>query len=214
LPGQIRLEEIKPRVTPVDELVRVEVSERGSVQPRHLLVSKTMESVAASRLVEFLRGESDIFAWDAGDIGRVSPELIVHKLNVDLTRMPVKQRRRQFAPSRQEAISEEVSRLLGTGFIREVLYPEWLANVVLVEKANGKWRMCVDFTDLNKACPKDCYPLPRIDQLVDATSGHEVLSFLDAFSGYHQIQMAVEDQEKTAFITAQGTYCYNVMPFD
>ena len=99
------------------------------------------------------------------------------------------------------------------GFIREVYYPEWLANVVLVKKANGKWRMCVDFTDLNKACPKDSFPLPRIDQLVDSTAGHKLLTFMDAFSGYNQIRMAKEDQEKIAFITSQGLYCYKVMPF-
>ena len=74
------------------------------------------------------------------------------------------------------------------GFIREVYYPNWLANVVLVKKANGKWRMCVDFTDLNKACPKDNFPLPRIDQLVDSTAGHKLLTFMDAFSGYNQIK--------------------------
>uniref|UniRef100_A0A2N9EHN4 Uncharacterized protein n=1 Tax=Fagus sylvatica TaxID=28930 RepID=A0A2N9EHN4_FAGSY len=99
------------------------------------------------------------------------------------------------------------------GFIREVYYPEWLANVVMVKKPNGKWRMCVDFTDLNKACPKDSYPLPRIDQLVDSTAGHKLLSFMDAFSGYNQIRMEEEDQEKTAFITSRGLFCYKVMPF-
>ena len=99
------------------------------------------------------------------------------------------------------------------GFIREVYYPEWLTNVVLVKKANGKWRVCVDFTDLNKACPKDSFPLPRIDQLVDSTAGHKLLTFMDACSGYNQIKMADEDQEKTAFITSQGLYCYKVMPF-
>ena len=99
------------------------------------------------------------------------------------------------------------------GFIREVYYPEWLTNVVLVKKANGKWRMCVDFTDLNKACPKDSFPLPRIDQLVDSTAGHKLLTFMDAFSGYNQIRMAEEDQDKTTFITSQGLYCYKVMPF-
>jgi len=98
-------------------------------------------------------------------------------------------------------------------FIREVDYPEWLANVVLVKKSNGKWRMCVDFTDLNKACPKDSFPLPRIDLLVDSTSGHELLSFMDAFSGYNQIYMEEADQEKTAFITDRGLYCYKMMPF-
>ena len=102
---------------------------------------------------------------------------------------------------------------MATGLIREVYYPEWLANVVLVKKANGKWRMCVDFTDLNKACPKDSFPLPRIDQLVDSTAEHKLLMFMDIFSGYNQIRMAEEDQEKIAFITSQGLYCYKVMPF-
>ena len=86
---------------------------------------------------------------------------------------------------KQAAIEAEVQKLLEAGFIREEKYPTWLANVVLVRKANGKWRMCVDYTDLNKACPKDCFPLPRIDQLVDSTSGHELLSFMDAFSRYN-----------------------------
>ena len=103
--------------------------------------------------------------------------------------------------------------MLTASFIREVYYPEWLANVVLMKKANGKWRMCIDFTDLNKAYPKDNFPLPRIDQLVDSTAEHKLLTFMDAFSGYNQIKMVEEDQEKTAFITSQGLYCYNVMPF-
>ena len=88
------------------------------------------------------------------------------------------------------------------GFIRKVYYPDWLTNVVLVKKANVKWRMCVDFTDLNKACPKNSFPLPRIDQLVDSITGHKLLTFIDAFSGYNQIKMAEEDQEKIAFITS------------
>ena len=108
---------------------------------------------------------------------------------------------------------DEVNKLLVANFIREVYYPEWLANVVMVKKANGKWRMCVDFTDLNNTCLKDSFPLPRIDQLVDSTAGHKLLTFMDAFSRYNQIQMAEEDQEKTAFITSQGLYCYRIMPF-
>ena len=94
------------------------------------------------------------------------------------------------------------------GFIQEVYYPNWLANVVLVKKVNGKWRMCMDFTDLNKACPNDSFPLPRIDQLMDSTAKHKLLMFMDAFSRYNQIKMAKEDQEKTAFITSQRLYCY------
>ena len=108
---------------------------------------------------------------------------------------------------------DEVNKLLAANFIREVHYPEWLANVVMVKKANGKWRMCVDFIDLNQACPKDSFPLPRIDQLLDLIAGHKLLTFMDAFSGYNQILMAEEDQEKTAFVTGQGLYCYRAMPF-
>ena len=84
---------------------------------------------------------------------------------------------------------------------------------MLVKKANNKWRLCIDFTDINKACPKDSFPLPRIDLIVDATAGHELLGFMDAFSGYNQISMDPDDQEKTSLVTAQGTYCYRVMPF-
>ena len=102
---------------------------------------------------------------------------------------------------------------MSAGFIQEVYYPDWHANVVLVKKTNGKWRMCVDFTDLNKACSKDSFPLPRIDQLVDSIVRYKLLMFMDAFSGYNQIKMAEEDQEKIAFITSQGLYCYKVMPF-
>jgi hypothetical protein len=94
-----------------------------------------------------------------------------------------------------------------------VQYPKWLANVVLVKKSNGKWRMCVDFSDLNKACLKDNFPLPRIDLLVDSTSRHELLSFMDAFFGYNKIRMYGLDQEKMSFVTDWGTYCYEVMPF-
>ncbi|RVX20296.1 Transposon Ty3-G Gag-Pol polyprotein [Vitis vinifera] len=95
----------------------------------------------------------------------------------------------------------------------EVEYPNWLANVVVVPKKEGKWRVCVDYTNLNNACPKDSFPLPRIDQIVDSTIGQGMLSFLDAFSGYHQIPMTPADEENTAFITPHDLYCYKVMSF-
>ena len=88
-----------------------------------------------------------------------------------------------------------------------------MANVVLIKNVNRKWRMGVDFTDLDKAYPKDSFPLPRIDQLVDSTAGHRLLTFIDTFSRYNQIKIAEEDQEKTVFITSQGLYYYKVMPF-
>ena len=83
----------------------------------------------------------------------------------------------------------------------------------MVKKANGKWSMCVDFTDLNRACPKDNYPFPWIDTLVDSTARHQLLRFIDAFSGYNQIKLSKDDQEKTSFVTSQGLVCYKVMPF-
>jgi hypothetical protein len=111
-----------------------------------------------------------------------------------------------------EGARNEVKRLLSARVIREVTYPEWLVNTVMVKKANGKWRMCIDFTYLNKACPKDEFHLPRIDSLVDATATSGLMSLLDCYSGYHQIWMKKEDEPKTSFITPSGTYCYLRMP--
>ncbi|XXG90552.1 hypothetical protein AAC387_Pa12g2288 [Persea americana] len=113
----------------------------------------------------------------------------------------------------EDLTEEEVEKLLEAQAIKEVHYPQWLANTEVVKKKTGKWRVCVDFTDLNIACPKDSFPLPKIDQLIDATAGHDCMSFLDAYRGYHQIPLFVPDQEKTAFITPRGTYCYKVMSF-
>ena len=109
---------------------------------------------------------------------------------------------------------EEVRKLQEVDFIREVYYLDWLANVVMVKNANGKWRICMDFTDLNRACPKDSYPLLRINILVDLKVRHQLLSFMDAFSGYNQIMLDKADQEKSSFITSQGLFCYKVMPFE
>ena len=108
-----------------------------------------------------------------------------HKLNVHPTAKPIRQKVRQFHPNRHQIIQTEIDNLLTAGFMRKVKYPEWLANVVVVPKKGGKWRVCVDYTDLNEACPKDGFPLPRIDQIVDAIARHGILSFLDAFSGYY-----------------------------
>ena len=155
----------------------------------------------------------EVFAWSHEDMLGISPEDILHVLNVDLAMKPIKQKRRKFALKRVEAIAEEVKKLLNAQFIQKVHYLEWLANVVLVKKFNRKWRMCVDFTDLNKACPKDSFPLPCIDALVNSTFEYGLISFMDAFCGYNQILMHPEDREKTVFIINRGLYYYKVMPF-
>ncbi|XP_038679442.1 uncharacterized protein LOC119980719 [Tripterygium wilfordii] len=131
------------------------------------------------------------------DMMGIDPEVVMHQLRVDLEHPPVKQKRRE-----------------GNGSMNEVQYPEWLANVVVVKKKNGKWRVRINFIDLNKACPNDPFPLPHIDVMVDAIVGHELLSFMDAFYEYHQILIHPEDQKKTTFITERGIYCYKVMPFE
>ena len=131
--------------------------------------------------MDFLRRNMEVFAWSHKDMLGISPEKIVHIVNVDPDMKPIKQKRRKFTLERVEAIVVEVEKLLKAQFIQEVYYPDWLANVVLMKKSNRKWRMCVDFTNLNKACPKDSFPLPRINALVDSTSGYELLSFMDSF---------------------------------
>jgi hypothetical protein len=144
----------------------------------------------------------------------VSRQLIEHSLNVDPIATPKRQHLRHFADDKQDAIKKELAKLLAAGFIREVFHPEWLANPILVRKKNtNEWRMCVDYTDLNKHCPKDPFGLPRIDQVIDSTAGCDLLCFLDCYSGYHQIAIKEEDQEKTAFITPFGAYCYTTMSF-
>jgi len=126
---------------------------------------------------------------------------------------PAVQMRRKFNEGKCLVIREKTQKLLVVGHVREIQYPEWLANVVLVKKVNGKWRMCVDFTDLNKACPKDLYPLPSIDSLVEYASSYWLLSFQHAFSTSNQIRMQPKDESKTAFMVEFASYCYKVMPF-
>ena len=203
-------DEVNTRPEPSEELEHVSLDDT----PEHLayIISKLAEDLR-SLLTYFLKQNNDVFAWKQEDMGGIDPAIITHRLNVSPSFKPVNQKRRSFAPERQKAINEEVGKLLRAGAIREVEYPEWSANVILVKKVNGKWRLCIDFTDVNRACPKDSFPLPRIDLIIDAIAGHELLSFMDAFSGYNQISMDPDDQENTSFVTGQGTYCYRVMPF-
>ena len=127
----------------------------------------------------------DLFAWNSYEVPGVDPEFIVHKLNVNPSFPPKKQKMRRSAKEHVEAVRQEVEKLKEAGAIKEIFFPEWLANTVVVRKKNGKWRVCVDFTNLNRAFLKDLFPMPMIDQLVDATYGHLRMSFLDAFQGYH-----------------------------
>jgi hypothetical protein len=143
----------------------------------------------------------------------VPRELAEHRLEVHKTARSIKLKLPRFAKYRKQAIEVEVCRLLATGFVRECQHPVCLANPVLVPKKTGGLRMCIDYTNLNKHCPKDPFPLPRIDQVVDSTAGNVLLCFLDCYSGYHQIALHPNNEDKTAFITPHGIYCYKVMTF-
>ena len=139
-------------------------------------------------------------------------DIVVHRLPLREECTPVKQKLRRVKPEMLLKIKEEVKQL-DAGFLEVCKYPQWVANIVPVSKKDGKVWMCVDYQDLNRASPKNNFPLPHIDILVDNTAKHSLFSFMDGFSGYNQIRMALKDMEKTTFLTMWGTFCYRVMPF-
>jgi hypothetical protein len=140
-------------------------------------------------------------------------EVIEHKLRIDRSFKSIKQKERRYTEERRDAIRHEVNRLLEAGFITRVDYSSWLANPALVEKLDGSWHMCIDYTSLNKAYPKDEYLFPHICQIVDSTTSCELLSFLDAYPGYNQIILSIDDEEKIEFITPFGFFYYTKMAF-
>ena len=213
------LQQLKPSVLSIDraaeeakceDLVKITV---GDDPEKFFQIGSQLPQREREELIEFLKHNIDVFAWNTYEALGVDLEFICHNLNVN----PLIASKKQlpWRPSKEhvEAVREEVAKLKQAGAIKEVFYPEWLANTVVVKKKSRKWRVCVDFTDLNKACPKDPFPMPKIDQLVDATVGDPRMSFLDAFQGYYQIPLALNDQEKTAFVTPIGNYHYKVIPF-
>ena len=143
----------------------------------------------------------------------IHPSVASHRLNVIPSLRPIRQKVRRFHLDRQRIIQSEVDKLLTTGFIKEVKYSDWLAIVVVNPKKGEKWRVYVNYTNLNDTCLNDSFPLPRIDQIVDSIIGHGMLYFIDPFSRYHQILMFQLDEENTAFVTPHRLYYYKVMPF-
>ncbi|XP_071912457.1 uncharacterized protein [Coffea arabica] len=195
----------------VDELKEINLG--TSDDPRPIYISSCMTPEEEKEYVDLLLEFRDVFAWNYSEMSGLDPRVAVHNLSVKRGTKPVKQTQRRFRPELIPLIENEINRLIEAGFIREVKYPTWISSIVPVRKKNGQIRVCVDFRDLNEACPKDDFPLPITELTVDATTGHEALSFLDGSSGYNQIRMAPEDEELTAFRTPKGIYCYKVMPF-
>lgn len=200
-----------PQAQQAEDLETVVLNED---QPdRCIKISTTLTIALQSEFIQFLHHHSKVFAWPYNDMLGISPKVISHKLSISPTYKPVRQKRRSYDTERYEAMKAEVEKLQTISFIREATYPIWLANSVMAQKLKGGWQMCQDYTDMNKACPKESFPLPQINQLVNATAGHELLRFMDAYSGYNQIFMHLADSEHTTFITDKGLHCYNVTPF-
>jgi hypothetical protein len=164
------------------------------IAEQKVLFGSQLSEEQEKALLKYLFNNKDVFSWSSNDLCGFNRDVIEHSNNVDPTIRPRKQKLRKMSNDKVEGARNEVKRLLSAGVIREVTYLEWLANTVMVKKANGKWRMCIDFTDLNKVCPKDEFPLPRIDTLIDAAATSELMSLLDCYSGYHQIWMKKENE--------------------
>ncbi|KAI5382745.1 hypothetical protein KIW84_070240 [Lathyrus oleraceus] len=168
---------------------------------REVKIGALLEESVKKGLIDLLREYVDVFAWSYEDMPGLDTDIVQHFLPLKPECVPVKQKHRRTHPDMAVKIKEEVQKKIDAGFLVTSTYPQWVANIVPVPKKDGKVRMCVDYRDLNKASPKDDFPLPHIDMLVDNTTKFNVFSFMDGFSGYNQIKMAPEDMEKTTFIT-------------
>nr|GEU55501.1 reverse transcriptase domain-containing protein [Tanacetum cinerariifolium] len=184
-------------------------------------IGKQLPEHFKKELRNLLRANADIFAWTNTDMTGISRTITIdekpfkteHKLNEYSHIKPIKQNKRSLGPDCNAAACKEAEELTKAGILRKVKHQTWVANPVMVKKNDGGWRMCVDFTDINKACPKDCYPLPEINWKIESLAEFSLKCFLDAYKGYHQIQMAKGDEDKTAFFVGEGVFCYGKMPF-
>ncbi|XP_026420211.1 uncharacterized protein LOC113316206 [Papaver somniferum] len=194
----------------IERLIEVQI---GDQEEHTTYIGAKLPEEERESLISLLKENKYVFAWSLKDIPGIDPTIACHRLDIRENYKPVRQKPCKMAPERKANVAEEIERMLEAGIIRPVRYPKWMENIIVVPKKNGKIRVCIDFTNFNKACPSDPYLLPRIPDLVDATSGYERLSFMDGYSGYNQIPLHKDDQEHTAFVTDKGVYCCVVMPF-
>uniref|UniRef100_A0A2N9J1Q1 Uncharacterized protein n=1 Tax=Fagus sylvatica TaxID=28930 RepID=A0A2N9J1Q1_FAGSY len=202
----------EPNLTSKEELEVINLSDNPDIT-KPISISKSLSAKERKCLIDLLHEYKDVFAWDYHEMPGIDPGLVAHSLNVEPGTRPVVQPMRTFHTEVEAQITQEVKKLLAAGFIKPIQHPRWLSNIVPVKKKNGQIRCCVDFRNLNKACPKDEFPLPNMDLLIDSAAGHAMFSFMDGFSGYNQIRMSTRDAEKTAFRTPIGNFYYTVMPF-
>jgi hypothetical protein len=198
--------------TSADPLEKVDLGDGTITRPT--FVNKILSTEYKANLVKLLKEYIDYFAWEYSEMPGLSCDLVEHRLSIKAGFKPYKQPARRFNPSIYDRIKEEINRLQDAGFIRT--YADWISKIVPVEKKDsGKIRVCIDFRDLNKATPKDEYPMPIADMLINEAFGHHVISFLDGNTSYNQIFMAEEETSKTAFICPKfvGLFEWVVMTF-
>jgi ribonuclease HI len=200
------------KITPKEDLEVINLSHDPGID-KPVSISTSLSAVERACLINLLKEYQDVFAWKYDEMPGIDPGLVAHSLNVEPGTKPVVQPARTFHTEVEAQITQEVKKLLAAGFIKPIQHPRWLSNIVPVKKKNGQIRCCVDFRNLNKACPKDEFPLPNMDLLIDSAAGSAMFSFMDGFSGYNQIRMSPRDAEKTAFRTPIGNFYYTVMPF-
>jgi hypothetical protein len=197
--------------TSADELEEIDIG-LGD-KPRPTFISKKLTPELREPTIMLLKEYADYFAWDYTEMPGLDRSIVEHRLPLKLGFRPFQQRARQMKAKVLEEVKKEVEKMLEAGFIRTCRYAEWISSVVPVQKKDDRWRVCVDFRDLNRATPKDEYPMPVAETLINAAAGHKMLSFMDGNAGYNQIFMAPEDIHKTAFRVpgAVGLFEYVVM---
>jgi hypothetical protein len=199
--------------TSADELEEVNIGPGD--KPRPTFISKKLNPRLREVTILLLKEYADCFAWNYTEMPGLDRNIVEHRLPLKPGFRPFQQRVRQMKAEVLEEVKKEVEKMIEAGFIRTCRYAEWISNVVSVQKKDGRWRVCVDFRELNRATPKDEYPMPVAETLINAAAGHKMLSFMDGNAGYNQIFMAPEDIHKTAFRVpgAVGLFEYVVMTF-
>jgi hypothetical protein len=191
-----------------------ETTELVEISPgKPLYINSSLEPEQKTQVIEMLQRQFDAFAWDYADMKGIHPDTCTHHIYTNDQIRPVRQPQRRMNPTLKDIVKEELQKLLQANLIYPISDSQWVSPLVIVPKKNDKWRICVDFQELNKATHRDYFPLPFIDQVLDTLSRKKYFSFLDGFSGYNQIQIAPEDQEKATFTCPWGTYTYRVLPF-
>ena len=200
------LKDVHDHTIPVTSVAHSKIVE---IEPGNTLnINANLTPEQETKLIHVLTKYKNAFAWDYPDMKGIDPQLCTHHIYIENDAKPVRQPQRRLNPHLKEVVKAELQKLLDVNFIYPISDSKWVSPLVVVPKKNGKWKICVDCRELNKATQKDHFPLPFIDQVLDTLAGKKFFSFLDGFSGYNQIQIAPEDQDKTTFTCPWGTFAY------